>query len=67
MIYTNVPDTLNKIQEHTDTSLHAMSLKAGVAYATAHAWKTGKASPTIDKFTHFLEANGFKLRVVLKT
>lgn len=66
MLYTNVPETINKLTEQTGDSLHAMSLRAGISYATAHSWKTGKASPTVDKFNTFLRANGFAFRVVNK-
>lgn len=66
MIYQNVPDTIKKLKEQTGDSLHALSIRGEVSYATAHSWMKGTSSPTIDKFNRFLKANGFNLRVVNK-
>lgn len=66
MKYDNVPDTITRLTEQTGDSLHAMSIRAGISYATAHSWKTGKANPTVDKFNKFLHSNGFAFRVVNK-
>lgn len=66
MLYTNVPETINKVLDHKRDNLHAMAIRAGISYATAHSWKTGKATPNVEKFKHFLEANGFGIKIVLK-
>lgn len=67
MVYTSVPETLNKMAKYTGDTLHAMALRAGVSYATAHSWKTGKATPNVEKFNDFMKANSFAFKVVLKT
>lgn len=66
MIYNNVPDTIKKMREQTGDSLHAMSMRAGIAYSTAHAWSKGIASPNVDKFNDFIKANNFNMRIVNK-
>lgn len=64
MLYNTVPETIEKMLTYTGENLHVMALRAEVSYATAHSWKTGKASPNINKFNEFMESNGFALKVV---
>lgn len=67
MLYDDVPKTIEKMCKYTGDSLHAMALRAGISYATAHSWKKGTSSPNIEKFNDFLSANGFAFKVVLQT
>ena len=66
MIYTNVPEVIKEMISYSDSTLHALSIKAGVSYSTAHSWSTGKASPNVEKFNQFLNINGFEIKIVSK-
>ena len=66
MIFSNVHEVLNQMKEQKGESLNGLSMRAGIAYSTVHAWYTGKSSPNVEKFRKFLIANDFLIRIVRK-